>query len=268
MEGLSQELRDLLGHDHVVTALRVTALLMVGLIGGRLLARLAARLAGRRGSAQHVMVARRAALWGVWLLVAFSVLRQLGIDIGVLLGAAGVLSVAIGFASQTSASNLISGLFLLGERSFVVGDTIRMGTTVGEVLSIDLLSVKLRTSDNLYVRVPNETLIKSEIVNLTRFPVRQIAVELRVAFTEDLDRIQRLVSEVVEGIPELFADPAPQVHVDRLGELGVQLRVLVWTSSDGWYARQGRLVAGLLRALTAAGVHLPSPPVAAAEARE
>ena len=83
--------------------------------------------------------------------------------------AAGLLTVALGFAAQTSASNLISGLFLLGERPFVVGDVIRLASGItGEVVGIDLLSVKIRTFDNLLVRVPNETLLKSELTNLTR----------------------------------------------------------------------------------------------------
>ena len=115
-----------------------------------------------------------------------SALRELGFKLSVLLGAAGVLTVAVGFASQTSASNIISGLFLLGERPFSVGDVIRVGSTTGEVLSIDLLSAKLRTFENLFVRIPNETLIKSEVTNLSRLPVRRLDLKIGIAYKEEV----------------------------------------------------------------------------------
>jgi len=147
------------------------ALLKLG--GGLLLARLASRGAARlvAGSAdthQEILV-RRVVFYGVAGLFVASALSDLGVDLSILLGAAGILTVALGFASQTSASNIISGLFLIGEKPFAVGDVIRVSGTVGEVISIDLMSVKLRTFDNLFVRIPNETMIKTEVTNLMRF---------------------------------------------------------------------------------------------------
>lgn len=153
--------------------LRAVFIAVVGLLVARVGAGLGSRLAGRCLETQQVDLLRKAVFYGVVVLTAMSVLHQLGFSLTIILGAAGVLSVAIGFASQTSASNLISGLFLIGEKPFSVGDVICVGETVGEVLSIDLLSVKLRTFDNVFVRVPNETLIKSQIVNLTRFDIRR-----------------------------------------------------------------------------------------------
>src|SRR5690606_6278295 len=132
------------------------------------------------------------------------VLDTLGVDVGVLLGAAGILTVAIGFASQTSASNLISGLFLLGARPFSVGDLIEVGTRTGVVLSVDLLSVKLRTFENLFVRVPNETLIKSDIVNLSRNPIRRIEVKLRLAYDEDFERVAALLKAIAQDDPDVL----------------------------------------------------------------
>ena len=74
---------------------------------------------------------------------------------------------------------MISGLFLLAEGSLAVGDVIRIGTTTGHVVAIDLLSVKIRTVENLIVRVPNESLVKGEITNLTRFAIRRAAIPLK-----------------------------------------------------------------------------------------
>jgi small-conductance mechanosensitive channel len=92
--------------------------------------------------------------------------------------------VAIGFASQTSASNLISRLFLMIERPFSIADVIRVGNTTGEFISIDLLSVKLRNVDSFFVRIPNETMIKNEVTRLTKFPVRPADLKVGIAYKD------------------------------------------------------------------------------------
>ena len=143
-------------------------------------------------------------------------MRELGFSLAVIMGAAGVLTVALGFASQTTASNLISGLFLIGERSFEIGDLIRVGTTTGEVLSIDALSVKLRTFDNLFVRIPNESLIKSEVTTLTRFPIRRLDLLLGVAYKEDIGRVQKVLTEVADRNPLCLDEPPPLFIFYRL----------------------------------------------------
>jgi small-conductance mechanosensitive channel len=217
--------------DIAVIALRAAVIIIAGIVLGRVLGGLAARIAARRGSAQGEMITRRFVFYGVMGIAIFMVLDTLGVELGVLLGAAGILTVALGFASQTSASNLISGLFLLGERPFSVGDVIQIGDRTGVVLSVDLLSVKLRTFDNLFVRVPNETLIKSEIVNLSRHPIRRIDVELRLAYSEDLDKVDRILRELAHEDPDILEEPEPVFWVDKLGDSAIHVRFLVWASN-------------------------------------
>ena len=159
---------------------RAFLLVLIGYLAARMAAGASRRLLKWDWPVGRVQLVRRVLFWLVFSLFCVSALREAGFKLSVLLGAAGILSVAVGFASQTSASNFISGLFLTLERPFSVGDVIRVGTTTGEVLSIDLLSVKLRTYDNLMVRIPNETLIKSEMTTLTRFPIRRYDLMLGV----------------------------------------------------------------------------------------
>ncbi len=233
-----------------VIAVRAALILVIGLALGRLLGGLAGRIAARRGSAQGQMLTRRFVFYGAMSVTTFMLLDTLGVDIGVLLGAAGILTVALGFASQTSASNLISGLFLLGEKPFIVGDVIQVGAQTGVVLSVDLLSVKLRTFDNLFVRVPNETLIKSEIVNLTRNPIRRIEVELRLAYGEDLDKVGKLLRELAREDPDVLEEPEPVFWIDRLGDSAIHVRFLVWASNrHAFLDVRSRMLEGVARAL-------------------
>jgi small-conductance mechanosensitive channel len=236
--------------DFVVIGIHGALILLIGFVLARALASLAGRVAERRGTAQAEMITRRLVFYAVLGLAVAMSLDTMGVELGVLLGAAGILTVALGFAAQTSASNLISGVFLLGERPFSVGETIEVGGTTGEVLAVDLLSVKLRTFDNLYVRVPNETLIKSQITNLSRNPIRRIDMELRVAYSEDLDRLRALLFSLAAADPDILEEPEPKVWVDRLGESAIHIRFLVWAANrTGFFDVRSRLLEAVARAL-------------------
>ncbi len=164
----------MMNSDRIFILLRAVTIAAVGFVVARAVSAALLRIMGRFLNGQQRMIVSRVVYYLLLGLFLMSALHELGFSLSILMGAAGILSVAVGFASQTSASNLISGLFLIVERPFSVGDVITLGNTTGEVLSIDLLSVKLRTFDNLYVRIPNETVIKSEVTTLTKFPNRRI----------------------------------------------------------------------------------------------
>lgn len=153
-------LNDLFNTEMLLKLGRAIALLTIGFIVAKVISRFSLQFISKIFTAHTSQLIQRGTYYLIFTLFIFSALLELGFNLNVLLGAASVLTVAIGFASQTSASNFISGIFLMAERSFVIGDVIKVGNTVGEVLSIDLLSVKVRTFDNLFVRLPNEALIK------------------------------------------------------------------------------------------------------------
>lgn len=243
--------------DAASAKLRALIILGVGWFFARVAARFVAKIVGRNGSAQRVFVARRVTFYAIIWLTLLAALDTLGLDLGVLLGAAGVLTVALGFASQTSASNLISGMFLLGERPFVVGDLVRIGTTEGEVLSIDWLSVKIRTWENTFVRIPNESLIKGEITNLTRFEIRRMDVELEVEYETDLAKLEAELLDMCAGLTFCLEDPTPLLRVVAFGASGVKLNFFVWTRSEGYFDSRTQLLARMKRRLEAAGVRVP-----------
>ncbi|MCC5871810.1 MAG: mechanosensitive ion channel, partial [Gammaproteobacteria bacterium] len=121
------EVATALAVDRIFDIAKALVVIVVGLMLARMAARTAERLLLPHQDRQAAMLARKGVFWFLTALVVVTALHQLGFNLGVLLGAAGILTVAIGFASQTSASNLISGLFLLGEKPFAVGDTVMVG---------------------------------------------------------------------------------------------------------------------------------------------
>jgi len=240
-------------------AFRALVVLALGLVLARLASGAVRRGLTDRVDAQQVMLGRRVVFYLVLGLSVGSALHQMGFQLGVLLGAAGVFSVAIAFASQTSASNLISGLFLVGERPFSVGDVIRVGATTGEVLSIDLLSVKLRTFDNVYVRIPNETLIKSEVATLTRFAIRRIDLAVGVAYREDIDRVRDALMGLADREPLCLEEPAPLFIVTRFGESSIDIQFSVWAERANYLEVKNRIQIAIKRVFDEQGIEIPFP---------
>lgn len=238
---------------------RAVILVSSGLLLAMLASRLSVRTLRHRLTPHVLQLIRRVSFYGILGLFAASALRELGFSLAVLMGAAGVLTVAIGFASQTTASNLISGLFLIGERSFEIGDIIQVGSTTGEVLSIDSLSVKLRTLDNLYVRIPNETLIKSEVVTLTRFPIRRFDLLLGVAYKEDLDRVCEVLVKVAEANVLCLDEPAPLFIFTGFGESSLNIQFSVWARRENFLNLRNTISAEIKRAFDEAGIEIPFP---------
>lgn len=239
--------------------LKAGILLLAGFLIAGIASRAAARFLSKSFSQHHVVLLRRLLYWLLLALFIASALKQLGFSLSVLLGAAGVLSVALGFASQTSASNLISGLFLIGEQPFRLGDTIKVGNTTGEVLSIDLLSVKLRTFDNLFVRIPNESLIKSEVTNLTRFPIRRFDLLLGVAYKENISAVRDVLMAVADKNPLCLDEPAPIFVFVGFGDSALNIQFSVWAKRENFRDLRNSLQEEVKRAFDNAGIEIPYP---------
>ena len=236
-------------------AIRAALLFTAGLVFSRLYFRLV-----RRGLLNHLPRFGRSI--GGWLILAIfssAALHQLGFNLSVLLGAAGIFSVALGFAAQTSAANIISGLFVIGERSFVVGHTIQAGNHTGEVLSIDLLSVKLRTADNRYVRIPNETIIKTDVVNLSKFPIRRADLLISISYNTDIAKARAVLLDVASKNPLCLDEPRPQINLRGFGESSVDLEFLVWAARQNYGEMRDAMQEQIKNAFDAARIEFPFP---------
>ena len=243
----------------LIAVLRAIAMLVIGWVAAKLSARFFKRAAAFKLSAHHLSLFGRLIFYTVFTLFFATAIHQLGFKISVLLGAAGILTVALGFASQTSASNLISGLFLLGEKPFELVYVLRVDGDTGEVISIDLLSVKLRTPDNLYVRIPNELLIKSKFINLTKFPVRRIDLVVGVAYREDLSQVIRLLLELVNSEPRCMEEPQPFCTVTNFGSSSVDLQLSVWGRRELFRELKSDLMIAIKSTFDTHGIEIPFP---------
>ena len=233
------------------------------LILGGLLASFAARAVTGfmedRASRHHTVMVRRLVFYLILTIFVIAALREAGFSLDVVLGAAGILTVAIGFASQTSASNMISGLFLLLEKPFEMGNVIEVEATIGEVVAIDMLSVKLRTLDNLYVRIPNETLIKTRVVNRSRFAIRRVDLTVGIAYAEDVSRVEDILLGLARQNSNSLEEPRSFVLVTAFGPSSVDLQFSFWLPSNKVLEGKSEMMVAIKKALDEHGVEIPFP---------
>ena len=225
--------------DRLTELLVALMLSLIGFLIARFVSNTFIRTIGSRFNAHQQLVWRRGIFYFIFLIFVMASLKEAGFKLSVFLGAAGILTVALGFASQTSASNLISGMFLIGEGSFEICDTIQItlirGNSIeGEVISIDLLSVKLLTQDNVYVRLPNEQLIRAPVHNLSKFPIRRIPITLAINFHEDIIKVREVLLDVAQKYPLVLADPKPAVTVTAFRESSIELLFAVWCQQENF----------------------------------
>ncbi|HNC02102.1 MAG TPA: mechanosensitive ion channel family protein [Agitococcus sp.] len=235
--------------------------LLTGYLIAQLVTTAFVKTMSQRLSAHQLLVWRRGIFYFLLGLFSMSALHEMGFKLSVLLGAAGIFTVAIGFASQTSASNLISGLFLIGEGSFMVGDTIEVNGTIGEVLSIDLLSIKLRTADNIYVRIPNEQLIKSEVSNLTRFAIRRVPIMVNISYQQDIGKVRQVLLTIADKNPLVLDEPKPQVVVQDLASSSINLMFNIWTRKENFLDIRDTIQESIKNAFDEHNIDIPFPQI-------
>ena len=221
----------------------------------------ASRFFTKKYSTHYGMLAGKLVLYLGAIIIVVTVMGQLGISLAPLLGAAGIVGVALGFASQTSVSNIISGLFLIAEGPFKVDDIITVNNTTGIVMSIDVLSVKLRTFDNQFVRLPNETLIKSEVTNVTRFPVRRLSAKVSVAYKENIGKVREVLMEVAQKNEYALAEPEPLIIFDAFGASSIDLSFKVWSVVNEHVLLKNTIQEEIKVAFDEAGIEIPFPHV-------
>ncbi len=235
--------------------------LLTGYLIAQLVTTAFVKTMSQRLTAHQLLVWRRGIFYFLLGLFSMSALHEMGFKLSVLLGAAGIFTVAIGFASQTSASNLISGLFLIGEGSFMVGDTIEVNGTIGEVLSIDLLSIKLRTADNIYVRIPNEQLIKSEVSNLTRFAIRRVPIMVNISYQQDIGKVRQVLLTIADKNPLVLDEPKPQVVVQDLASSSINLMFNIWTRKENFLDIRDTIQESIKNAFDEHNIDIPFPQI-------
>jgi small-conductance mechanosensitive channel len=250
---------DFMQLEPVMRGLKVLLAIMFGYLLGKFAGRGIERTLSTRLDVHQVMVFKRFAFYSILILATITGLNEAGVNLNVLVGAAGVASVAIGFASQTTMSNLVSGIFILLERPFLIGDTIKVGNTTGEVSLMGLFSTILKTPENMMVRIPNEILMKSEITNVTRYPIRRLELFIGVSYAVDIAELRTIILGCVSDLEFIRKTPAADVNFKAFSESAIQVAVGFWVERERATEAFTLLAEALKRTLDTAKIEIPVP---------
>ena len=195
-----------------------------------------------------------------YILIVMYVLGLFGIKLSAIWGAAGIAGVAIGFAAQTSVSNLISGLFVVTDKAMKIGDFIEVDGISGTVDTIGIISIKIHTVDNQLVRIPNSTIINSKLTNYSALPYRRYVFETSVDYGSDFDKAMEAAKTVPARCPTVVLDKPeyePKVVWTTHGDSGVNLNIIVWSKREDFLQTKSDVSLNTLKAFAEANVNIP-----------
>jgi len=192
----------------------------------------------------------------------FTILPEFGINITAMLAGLGVIGIAVGFGAQTLIRDYLSGIFIILEDPYDVGDVVRVGGIAGLVEEIGLRRTILRDLDGIVHSIPNGEIKAAS--NFTKGYSR-VNLNISVAYGEDLDRVINVINRVCKEMaedPKWKADfvTTPQVlRVDNLGDSGIDLKILGDTKPIRQWDVTGELRLRLKRTFDAEGIEIPWP---------
>ena len=194
-----------------------------------------------------------------YVLMVMYVLGLFGINLSAVWGAAGIAGVAIGFAAQTSVSNLISGLFVVTDKAMKIGDFIEVDGVSGTVDAISFLSVRVHTADNQLVRIPNSLIINNKLKNYATYDYRRYVFEFSVDYSSDLDKTLEAIKQVPARCPTVVTDEGhePAAWYVALGESGISMNLIVWCKRADFFQTKSDVCANVAKVCRENGVNIP-----------
>lgn len=192
-----------------------------------------------------------------YILVVMYVLSLFGVKLSAIWGAAGIAGVAIGFAAQTSVSNLISGLFVLSEKTMKVGDFIEVGGVSGTVDAIGLLSVKVHTLDNQMIRIPNSSIINSNFQNNSYFKERRFLFKVAIDYSSNMTLALKALESVPAKCSCVLQTPAPAVWYDGFGDSGIQMVLACWFKPADLVQMKNEVYMNIKSSFDEVGINIP-----------
>lgn len=209
------------------------------------------------------LVLRSVAVAAIWIFAALTILGQLGIDLGPLIAGAGIGGIALGFGAQSVVKDFLSGLFMLIEDHYGVGDVIDTGSATGTVEEVSLRSTTIRDVRGTVWHIPNGEIAR--VGNYSQLWSRAL-IDIEVAYDTDLRRAMEVMQRVAD---EMWEDPEwggdelmdqPSVWgIQSLGASGIAVRLAVKTEPSMQWGVERELRIRLKEAFDEAGIEIPFP---------
>lgn len=198
----------------------------------------------------------------VGIMIVFTILDEIGINIGPALAGLGVVGIAVGFGAQSLVKDVINGLFILMENQFGIGDVVKVGDIKGLVEEVNLRRTILRDIDGAVHYIPNGEIIIAS--NYTR-EFSRVNLNITVSYESDLDRVITVINRVCSTLSDEKAwqdkiIKTPQVlRVDNFGDSGIEIKILGDTAPLAQWEIMGELRKRLKKEFDKQSIEIPYP---------
>jgi small-conductance mechanosensitive channel len=220
-----------------------------------------AELEAKPGRNTLILLAKRAGSVMIVIFYAAILLDHFGINITGLAAALGIAGLAFSLAAQDTIADAISGVIIMLDQPFRVGDRIEIDNldTWGDVVEIGMRTTRIRTRDNRMVIVPNSAISNNQIVNYTYpDPRYRVQVDIGIGYGQDIEYVRKIIHDTVRDLPGILEDKPVDVLYNEMGDSSMTFRARWWIKSYEDTRRiYDRVNTALQNALDEAGVDMP-----------
>lgn len=194
---------------------------------------------------------------------AYVFLMIWGINATAWLASAGVIGIAVGFAAKDTLSNLLSGVAIVADTPYKIGDYVVLDSGErGKVTNLGMRSTRLLTRDDVEITVPNAVIANATITNESGGPwvKHRIRVPVGVAYGSDVDEVCSILEEIARDLPAIVDNPAPRVRMRGLGNSSLDFELLGWIDHPELRGRvRHDLLMNIYKTLNQKGIEIPFP---------
>lgn len=212
------------------TIIWVIAASALGFVANKFSNYLIARSIKKKNGDEHaIATAKKISAYVIYSLTLVAIMGIFGLPLTSLGAAVGLIGLGVSFALKDMISNFISGLMILVNRPFKIGDQITVQGESGTVRDIRIRATDVKTYDGRKVIVPNSTLYNDTVINNTAYDERRFEVIVGIGYDDDIEKAKELAIETLEEAEGTDPEPKPQVLVEELGGSSVNLKLRGWT---------------------------------------
>ena len=184
-----------------------------------------------------------------------------GTLLGAVLGGAGVIGIALGFAMRDTVENYVASLMLSVRQPFRANDWVVIDSHEGRVIRLTSRATILMTLDGNHLRIPNSQVFKAVILNFTRNPQRRFEFDIGIDADDDPTEARHLGVDVLRALDFVLDSPEPQARVEAVGDSNIVIKFLGWIDQEktDWYKAKSRAIPAVKNVLEQAGFAIPEP---------
>jgi small conductance mechanosensitive channel len=259
MENVTAKIQGLIA-QFGLQILAALAILVVGVLAAKMLRGLLRGVLQRR-NVDETLASFIVSVSYVTMLtfVIIATVDKLGFRTTSIVAVIGAAGLAIGFALQGSLSNFAAGIMMIIFRPIKIGDFIEGGGATGVVEEIGIFTTQLKTTDNKKIIVPNSKMTGDNIINYSAKDTRRVDMVAGVSYDDDLDKVRKVIEEVLAADDRILDDPAPTIAVKEMADSSVNFVVRPWVKTADYWDVFFATQENIKKRFDAEGITIPFP---------